>query len=249
MNALIGYTGFVGSTLIKQFKFDELFNSKNIDDIRGKEYDTLVCCGAPGQKWLACKEPEADLQNINALISSLNEVRVNKFILISTVDVFKSPLDVDETSLVEEDGLNPYGLNRRILEKFVVEKFKDSIIVRLPGLVGPGLKKNIIYDFKHKNNVDSIDSRSIFQFYPTINLWSDISFAISNNIKLLHLTSEPISVGEVAKQAFNFEFNNEIVDIPAKYDMKSLYCDFKNSFYHYTKKEVISIIRFYNQSF
>ena len=249
MNALIGYSGFVGSTINKQFKFDELYNSKNINEIRGKEYDVLVCCGAPGQKWLACKEPEADLQNINILISAISEVKVKKFILISTVDVFKSPLGVVETSFVDEDGLNPYGLNRRILEKFVVENFTDSIIVRLPGLVGPGLKKNIIYDFKNNNNIDAIDSRAVFQFYPTINLWTDISFAISNNIKLIHLTSEPITVREVAKQAFNFEFINEIVDSPAKYDMQSIHCELKNNLYNYTKKEIISIIRFYHQSF
>ena len=249
MNALIGYSGFVGSTLIKQFKFDELYNSKNINEIKGKEYDILVCCGAPGQKWLACKEPEADLQNINVLISALSNVKVNKFILISTVDVFQSPLDVVETSLVDENGLNPYGLNRRILEKFVVENFTDSIVVRLPGLVGPGLKKNIIYDFQHKNNINAIDSRAVFQFYPTVNLWADISFAISKNVKLIHLTSEPISVREVAKKAFNFEFTNEIVDSPARYDMRSLHCELKNSLYQYTKKEIISIIRFYHQSF
>jgi len=32
-NALIGYTGFVGTNLMKQFKFDFLFNRKNINKI------------------------------------------------------------------------------------------------------------------------------------------------------------------------------------------------------------------------
>ena len=33
MNALIGYTGFVGSNISNQIKFDFLFNSKNIHEI------------------------------------------------------------------------------------------------------------------------------------------------------------------------------------------------------------------------
>jgi hypothetical protein len=34
--ALIGYTGFIGSNLARQFDFDDFYNSKNIDDIAGK---------------------------------------------------------------------------------------------------------------------------------------------------------------------------------------------------------------------
>ena len=32
--ALIGYTGFVGSNLQTQIKFDDFYNSKNIQDIK-----------------------------------------------------------------------------------------------------------------------------------------------------------------------------------------------------------------------
>ena len=41
-SALIGYTGFVGSTLLKQRSFDACFNSANIDQIAGRSFD-LVC--------------------------------------------------------------------------------------------------------------------------------------------------------------------------------------------------------------
>ena len=40
--ALIGYTGFVGSNLQAQIKFDDFYNSKNIQDIKDKEYDVVV---------------------------------------------------------------------------------------------------------------------------------------------------------------------------------------------------------------
>lgn len=248
MKALIGYTGFVGSTLMKQISFDDFYRSTNIEEIRDKEYDLLVCSGAPAQKWLACKEPEADIASINKLMNALATVKAKKVILISTVDVFKSSVHADENTPVDENGLNPYGLHRRILEKFISDTFADSLIVRLPGLVGPGLKKNIIYDFQHHNNLSAIDSRGVFQFYPMVNLWSDIENTLSKSIRLIHFTSEPISVSEVAKQAFGLDFENEIVTEPAVYDMQSVYCEPKSKGYMYNKKEVLMAIRNYIQT-
>ena len=142
-NALIGYTGFLGSNLKLQNKFDFFFNTKNINNIKNNSYDLVVCCAPNAEKWLANKNPNNDLENIEKLISNLKYIKCNKFILLSTVDVFSLPSNVDEDTLVEEKNLKPYGLNRRSLEKFVEKNFPNKMIVRLPGLVGPGLKKNI----------------------------------------------------------------------------------------------------------
>lgn len=250
-NALIGYTGFVGSTLLKQTKFDELYRSTNIQDICGKEFDYVVCAGAPAQKWTANREPEQDLIKINELIEQLKTIRCKKFILISTVDVFKDPNNVDENTLIDEEGLHPYGLHRYYLEKFVQSHFDDYLIVRLPGLVGPGLKKNIIFDFLNENNLNLIDSRHIFQFYPMVNLWSDIQVALKEKISLLHLTAEPITVLEVAEQGFNLTFNQVLEKvIPVRYNMKTCYSDLFSSKqgYQYSKKETLLAIRAYAQS-
>ena len=42
-NAIVGYTGLVGSTLIQQgmFPLFDRYNSKNIKDIEGKTYDKV----------------------------------------------------------------------------------------------------------------------------------------------------------------------------------------------------------------
>ena len=84
-------------------------------------------------------------------------------VLISTVDVFKNPYLADENTPVEMEGLSAYGLNRRRLELFVQEHFANVLIVRLPGLVGRWLKKNILFDFHNNNQVEKIDSRGVFQ--------------------------------------------------------------------------------------
>lgn len=245
-DALIGFSGFVGSTLLKQRSFEYQYRSTNIEKIRDHSFGTLVCAGAPAQKWLANKKPNADKIIIEQLISHLSTVKCKKFILISTVDVFQNPNNIDENSPIDETNLHAYGLHRRLLEKFVMNNFDDYLIIRLPGLVGPGLKKNIIFDFLNDNNLDTIESRSVFQFYPMVNLWSDIQIAMQAGLKLVHLTSEPISVNEIAQQAFNILFKNEIVECPAKYDFQSCYAD--QDKYQYSKKETLLAIRAYAQS-
>lgn len=57
-DALVGYSGFVGSVLLKQKKFNALYRSTNIDEIKNRSFDTVVCAGAPAVKWLANKYPK-----------------------------------------------------------------------------------------------------------------------------------------------------------------------------------------------
>jgi len=250
MDALIGFSGFVGQTLLRQRQFDSLYRSTNIDEIINESFGTVVCAAAPAQKWLANKEPENDLKHIESLIEKLKTITCEKFILISTVDVFKTPVNVDENTPVETDGLHAYGLHRYYLEQFVSQHFPDALIVRLPGLVGPGLKKNIIYDFLNNNNLNQIESRGVFQFYPMINLWYDIEIALKNDIRLLHLTAAPVSVSDVARYGFGFEFENHVHQQPGHYDMKSCYSHFytDGKDYQYSYRESLMSVRAYAQS-
>jgi dTDP-4-dehydrorhamnose reductase len=248
--ALIGYTGYVGGTLQKQTSFIEFFRSSNIPDISRVNVDTIVCAGAPAKKWIANSDPVSDLRAINALIDPLRAARCNTFILISTVDVFRDAIHVDEDSPVIESGLSPYGLHRRLLEKFVESNFDNHLIVRLPGLVGPGLKKNVIFDFLNHNNLESVDSRGIFQFYPMVNLWHDIQIALRNRLKLVHLTSAPVTVADVAEQGFGLPFNHQLARTPARYDFRSKYAEAFGGTggYHYSDRETMLAIRAYAQS-
>src|SRR6202008_232933 len=113
---LIGHTGFVGSNLLRQSTFDATFNSSNIDSIAGQEFDLLVCAGVRAEKWIANGNPEADLAGVERLIKPLRSVKARRAVLISTVDVFITPIGVDESTKVETKGLHAYGTNRYHLE-------------------------------------------------------------------------------------------------------------------------------------
>lgn len=246
-SALIGSTGFVGSTLLSQREFDFCYHSTDIADIDNKEFDLVICAAAPAKKWYANLHPNDDRACIDSLIDHLKTVRAKKFILISTVDVFKSPVNVDENSTIILDDLNPYGYNRRRLELFVEKYFSSNLIVRLPGLVGSGLKKNIIYDFKNHNEIEKIESDNVFQFYPMKNLLKDINKADELGLDLVHLTACPVSVKEVAKFAFDLDFNNHTWKPLISYDFKTVYGTLfgKIRDYQYDKEESLKAIKEY----
>jgi nucleoside-diphosphate-sugar epimerase len=216
--ALIGYTGFVGGNLVRQRSFDALFNSSNIDQIDGRSFDLVVCAGVRGEKWKANADPERDLNEIERLTRALEHVEAQKLVLISTVDVFADPVDVDEDSPTPTTGLPAYGRNRRRLEQIVASRF-DALIVRLPALYGPGLKRNALYDLLHDNEVAKIDARGALQFYDVRRLWPDIEIAIEHELSLVHLPTEPATVGEIARAAFGIDFANELDKAPARYDI------------------------------
>ena len=249
-SALIGFSGFVGSSLLKQRAFDSLYRTVNIADIDGHSFKLVVCAAAPAQKWIANREPEADRRKIEGLIGRLRNVRCETFVLISTVDVFKTPVGVDEETPVDEAGLHPYGLHRRLLENFVEDHFASHLIVRLPGLVGPGLRKNVIFDFLNNNNLHAIDSRGSFQFYPMVNLWHDIQTALDAGLRLAHLTAEPISVSDVSQRGFGKAFDNSLDGAPAAYDMQTRHAQIFGGAgrYQYCVREALQAIRAYAQS-
>ncbi len=149
MIALVGYTGFVGSNIYAAAgkEIDAVYNSKNIGEAFGTCPDLLIYAGLRAEKYLANSAPEKDMKLILQAEDNITKINPQKLVLISTIDVFKNPKDVDETSEIDTENLPAYGYNRYQLELFVRENFSDALIIRLPGLFGQNLKKNFIYDF------------------------------------------------------------------------------------------------------
>ena len=94
--ALIGHTGFVGGNLLRQGRYGDLYNSTNIGDIAGKSFELVVSAGCKAAKWIANQEPAADRAGIESLMRALERVRAERFVLISTIDVYPQPIEVDE---------------------------------------------------------------------------------------------------------------------------------------------------------
>lgn len=208
MSALIGYTGFVGGHLQTDISFQEMYNRTNIADIQGLKTDLLVCAGLPAEKWKANGDPEADWKNMAYLSQLISTVDTDKAILISTIDVYQPAFDVYETSHPNLIGSEAYGRNRAWFEMLFKSKFPNSLIVRLPGLFAPNLKKNLIFDLlnKREDQYVNVDGESAFQFFNITRISEFINIALENQLSTLNIATEPLLAQEIA-DIFNVQLN------------------------------------------
>lgn len=244
--ALIGYTGFVGSNIRDQHKFTDLYNSKNITNIKDKEYDLVVSAGIPGTKWIANKYPEKDLKNIIKFVDSIKTIKTKKFVLISTEDVYEKPYLVNELSEINPEKVQPYGKHRLFLEKTLLKLFNNRLsVIRLPGLIGKNLKKNFIHDFLYKEKYYLSNSDSMVQVYDLKNIWKDIKVVIKNSIPIINFATEPIKIEEIIKYSFGINFVNKNKERFLNYKVSSVYAHYYRSKknYLYNKQQVLKFIK------
>ena len=148
-DALVGYTGFVGSNLYAKHNFEGLFNSKNIESAFGTKPELLVYAGIRAEMYIANKFPEEDKRIILDAINNIKKINPQRIVLISTISVYNNPVDIDETCVINTDTLTLYGADRHYLEQWVTDNCDDYLIIRLPALYGDNIKKNFIYDMIH----------------------------------------------------------------------------------------------------
>lgn len=184
-DAIIGNTGFIGSNLSKILNADG-FNTSNIQNINYKNYQTIYCCAPGAEKWKINKEPYKDLENINSLIKIIKNTDCNRFVLFSTIDVntYTNPVS--------------YGSNRLYFENQVKEIYPDVSILRLPGLFGPNLKKNYIFDLQNKK-FKFVNLNSSFQW---LNINRAINYSLTSKPGIHELYTEPIETLEIVSTFF-----------------------------------------------
>jgi nucleoside-diphosphate-sugar epimerase len=224
VSCLIGFSGFVGKNISYKMNFDFYYNSKNINEIKDKKFDTVICCGVTAKKYWANQNSQLDLEQINILIKNIETIECNHFILISTIDVYS-----DTNSKYNEEHIcmkknHSYGENRLLLENYVKNKFSKYHIIRLPALFGFNLQKNILFDVIN-DKYPNINLNSKFQFYNIDWLVDDIKFVLRNNIPIINLFTEPIRTSEwinidILKNKYNEVENNlQQYDLCTKYHL------------------------------
>lgn len=196
MNVLIGYTGFIGSSL-NQEQYQIKINSKNWKDISEPiEADRLVIAAPSGVKYLANRDPLKDLDNCLSLARNI----IKYFKSIKTMVIVSS-----------NDTLNPttdYGQNRlyfnTLMEK-VCEKLNTDLYIMYLGMTfGSKARKGMVYDFMHGNF--EFYKGGTYQLYPVRRLDQDIQYCIDNKIHKAMLSSVPIKTSEI-KALWNIKDN------------------------------------------
>jgi len=151
---VIGSRGFVGSAVVAEARrrgFEVLdIDVHNYEQHRGASCDLLVNANGNSKKFLGRENPalEFDL-SVRSVQASLQHFKAALYVHLSTIDVYsdvKDPARNREDSPIDTAALSPYGFHKLLAEQIVRYYAPQWLILRMGGFVGPGLRKNSIYD-------------------------------------------------------------------------------------------------------
>ena len=144
-------------------------------------------------------------------------------------------------TVINRQGHHAYGLHRLEIEERIRELFPEVLVLRLPGLFGPGLRKNVIFDLLHGNDLDKIHPVGVFQYYDLRHLTDDLDRAWSLGLGLLNVSCEPLGTGEIRERFFPAAQLGATGPAPACYDMRSKHADVWGGThgYLYAKPQVV----------
>jgi len=200
---IIGSSGFIGGYLSSIYKNVYRYGRENISELALDKSELIIIAAAPATKWIANAEPKKDLENIQNLINSIKCIEDKKSVLISTIDVFPSGTEFNESKNISEKHPEGYGANRAYLEIELRRLLANLSIIRLPGIFGPGLKKNLIYDLMNDRPDPQVNSKSTFQFYDVRSLPAHLALCLDLGLRTINLATEPVTVAEVYSSCFN----------------------------------------------
>ena len=172
---LIGAAGFVGSAFARLLKARKGIaltevTRQNCGHLSGVQSDLVIDAAGNSLKYLADREPVKEFDgSVVHRLRTLFDFPAEFHLHISSVDVYS---DLTSQECTREDyaidlaRTSHYGLHKLLAEQLVRHYAKRWLIVRLAGMVGPGLKKNPVFDILNGHPL-RISPDSQYQFMHT----------------------------------------------------------------------------------
>jgi nucleoside-diphosphate-sugar epimerase len=151
---VVGGTGFVGSAYVRLFARlglpHRVIGRTDWDAVRGTRCDVLVNAGGNSKKFLAAREPLVDFDlSVRSVLETIDAVDCGTYVMLSSGDVYPdqaTPALTHEDQTIDPALVSRYGQHKLLAEQLVRGGGRDWLILRMGGFVGPGLKKNAIFD-------------------------------------------------------------------------------------------------------
>lgn len=174
MILILGGGGFVGSAFVRYCEREGLefaaIGRENYAQFVGTECDLLINANGNSRKPLSVKEPLTDFQmSVESVVRSTLDFKARKYVFLSSCDVYhytETPIGNEETTPIDLDKVSRYGFHKHLAEQYVQFACDSWLVLRLAGMVGPGLKKNAIYDILNGGPL-WLDPESELQFMHT----------------------------------------------------------------------------------
>ena len=174
---VLGAAGFIGSAITEAAKrrghHVHAVTRANYKDLIGTPCDLLINANGNSKKYLAARNPQEEFElSVNSVLRSIHDFPAKKYIHLSTIDVYpdhENPANNTEDAVIDAAKLSPYGFHKFLAESIVRYYAKSWIVIRMAGSVGPGLKKNSIYDLL-KGAPLRVNPESLYQYMNTADL-------------------------------------------------------------------------------
>lgn len=149
---VLGSAGFVGSAIVAEARARGI----RVHELDKDTYQPgltarwLINANGNSKKFLAREQPAVEFDlSVRSVMQSLHDFRVERYCFLSTIDVYdnvRDPAANTEETPIRRDRLSAYGLHKLMAEDLVRHYAPQWLILRMGGFVGPGLRKNSIYD-------------------------------------------------------------------------------------------------------
>jgi nucleoside-diphosphate-sugar epimerase len=171
---LIGGAGFVGSAFARVMERRgmefHILEKDTYADYIGQSCDLLINANGNSVKMLGARDPLRDFEaSVRSVRASLADIRAARYVHLSSCDVYpdcSAPELTREERVIEPARQSPYGFHKYLAEECVRHAGSRWLIFRMGGFVGPGLRKNAIYDILHGGPL-WLDPESELQFLNT----------------------------------------------------------------------------------
>ena len=158
---IVGGAGFVGSAYARLCARRGLAHTvitrKNAAALAGTSCDILINANGNSHKGLADCEPlrEFDM-SLRSVAETLASFKARTYVFLSSGDVYPDPSKPDttaESQILDLARMSRYGLHKYLAEQLVIGSHPDWLVMRMGGFVGPGIRKNAVFDILRGDKV------------------------------------------------------------------------------------------------
>jgi len=172
--AVLGGAGFVGSAFVRHCENRRIpcdcIDLDNYREFSGGCYDLVINAAGESRKYQVNRDPAGDLAySLEPLLRSFGDFSFSGYVYISSVDVYPDHEDPElsrEEVEIDLRRISHYGFHKYLGERMVIHYCPRFLIIRLGGVLGPGLRKNPVYDLIH-NLPLRVDEASEYQYLTT----------------------------------------------------------------------------------
>lgn len=174
---IIGGRGFIGSAITRFCKEKsiphEVIHRENYADFIGGACEILINANGNSKKYLVIEKPIEEFDaSVRSVRETLEDFTAKTYVHLSSCDVYpdcSSPETTSENQEIDITQQSKYGFHKYLAEQCVQNNAKNWLILRMGGFVGPGIKKNPIFDILNDKPL-WLDPESELQYMHTDHL-------------------------------------------------------------------------------